>query len=155
METTPENYNWGCQGSTGCGDPSPSGYICSTAPASMAQGTSWKRGWKDCQSQSMRTSAGCLLCANKAWTIAIWKDRLMGKWGISQGLSPIQKKKTANNQQLPREEKFTSLRDEPPDWLSNMEWSALKSCIHTHTKSGPSRRIYIFVHIYAYIWTCM
>lgn len=97
METIPENYNWAHQGSMGCGDPSPYGYICSTAPTSMAQGTSWKRGWKGCQSQNMRISAVCLsVCTNKAWTIS--KDRLMGKWGISQGLSPTQKKlQTTNN----------------------------------------------------------
>lgn len=38
-------------------EPSPSGYICIIAPASMAQVPSWRVGCKDAKSQTIRKSA--------------------------------------------------------------------------------------------------
>lgn len=45
------------QRSAGCGEPSLSGYICSKAPASPAQGTLRKSRQKDSKSQNPRKSA--------------------------------------------------------------------------------------------------
>lgn len=47
METTIENYKW-----TQCREPSPTGHMYLTVPASVAQGASPKWGWTCCEHQN-------------------------------------------------------------------------------------------------------
>lgn len=49
--------------------------------------------------------------------------------------------------------KISLCRHEPPYWLSNAEWSALKPYTHKNGLSKLYSELYIFVHIYICLFT--
>lgn len=79
------------QGTGVCGEPSSHGYIYAIVPASTAQETTEKRGWKGCNSRNTRKPAVNVSprngCKNKIGTIAMSKDALVLK-GNLQGSHP-------------------------------------------------------------------
>lgn len=61
-ETITENLNWKQHRSADSGEPSPNRYISLTAPASLAQGTAWKRSRKTKSQKTKKTEVKqCLL----------------------------------------------------------------------------------------------
>lgn len=126
------------------GKPSLSRYICNTAPASMAQGISQKRGQKGCKSQNTRKSA-------------LWQtpgNGFINKTGSFNGhvnmegrkLHVVTPLRTTGNCWLLRVGELTSPRDEPLAVYpiqSDQPWN------HVHsTNKSIQYEICIYIHVY-------
>lgn len=71
-----------------CGVPSPKWYICNATSTSKVQEKSWKNGWKDNKSQTLRMSVGL------PWKIHLWtfnNKEAFFEWILETGrLNPSQ-----------------------------------------------------------------
>lgn len=112
-------------------EPSPSGHIDVTAPASTAQGTSWKKKQNDAKSQNVRKSAMKVsprtIYITKTEATAISVDTLMFK---GEAVMRSFWQRTKVKQWRLGKGKLASSGGESSYWLSNTELSSLKPFVH-------------------------